>query len=171
MHSQLKPISGDRLLHHQPKDAPRHGYKGFVKHDHSAGRVCCCWPSPAQPFLIPDLMGPMDIFFYLTSLTVNLTDNFIANKYSTHTWINYRQILREILYRDEVPIFLWLRHIINYICQWHVITSSPETPSNRPSLHVTYTLWRHAVFVQSLLWEQITLCQPNITYTGKLTNK
>jgi hypothetical protein len=109
--------------------------------------------------LVPGLTGPMTIFFCLTSLTANVTDNFTANKYSTHDWINYRQILHEILCPEEVPILSWLRHIIKLRnCQWTVTTSSPDTPSNKPSLHVTYTLLRHAVFVQSLLWEKITLC-------------
>jgi hypothetical protein len=79
MHSQLQPVSGDRFLHQKPKDAPTHGYKGLVKHDHSVGRVSCCWPPPAQLFLVPGLTGPTTIFFCLTSVTVNMSDNFTAN--------------------------------------------------------------------------------------------
>jgi hypothetical protein len=119
----------------------------------SVGPVSCCWPPPAQSFLVPGFTGPKTILFCLTSLNVNMTDSFTANKYSTHVWINYRQILPDIMCREEVPILSWLRHIIKLrICQWNVITSSPDTPSNKPSVHVTYTLLRHAVFVQTLLW-------------------
>jgi hypothetical protein len=166
MYSQLQAVSGDRLLHQKAKDTPRHGYKGLVKYDHSVCRSgSCCWPPPAQSFLVPGLTGPMTIFFCLPSLTANMSDNFIANKYSTHVSINYRQILREILCREEQPILSSLRHIIKLrICQWNVINSSPDTPSNKPSLHVTYTLLRYAVFVQSLC-ERNLLCANRILLT------
>jgi hypothetical protein len=50
-----------------PQERNHHSYCTLYYYAICSVRVNCCWPSPAQPFLVPSSAGLMTIFFCLTT--------------------------------------------------------------------------------------------------------